>query len=132
MTVVQLTADVNMLCDENYTATDMLTLFNNAVAYINVEFPAAFPFVVAANVNTDYAAIPERFMRTAIVYYCAWQVKMKEDETSLADRFLQLFRDAFASFKMKYTVPTAYQVAVADSTNVVLTEDSTFVLESEW
>lgn len=98
MNLAQITAAANVYTDENFNTTTVQTYTNEAIARINIELKAKLPFF---NVDTsdDYSALAEQWIRTVIVPYVAYSIKMNDGSLNEADRFLRQFNQGMFTLR---------------------------------
>ncbi len=98
MNLAQITTAANVYTDENFNTTTAQTYANEAIAKINIELKAKLPFF-GIDTNDDYTALDEKWLRTTVVPYVAYSIKMNDGSLNEADRFLRQFNQGMFTLK---------------------------------
>lgn len=75
MNLTELTVIANDYTDENFSETITLQFANEAIAKINIELKSKLPYF---NGTEDYLALDEAWLRTVVVPYIAYSIKMND------------------------------------------------------
>jgi hypothetical protein len=98
MNLAQITQAANVYTDENFNVNISQVYANEAIARINIELKTKLPSFLEAT-SDDYTALPEKWIRTVIVPYVSYSIKMNDGSLNEADRFLQQFNQGLFSLK---------------------------------
>lgn len=98
MNLSQITAAANVYTDENFNTTTAQIYANEAIAKINIELKAKLPFF-GIETNDDYTALDEKWLRTVVIPYVSYSIKMNDGSLNEADRFLRQFNQGLFTLK---------------------------------
>lgn len=109
MNLSQLIEVVNDLSDEYHESKIVTASLNDAIAKINVEVGANFPYLNLTDSNTEYAGFPEKWQRTLLVPFAVGRSKQKEgSQFEYTDAYTE-FVNNVTLFKSKYPIPDEYR-----------------------
>jgi hypothetical protein len=111
MTLTEMTKSANSYTDENFSATQCLPFVNEAIGSINAELDCELPFI--NDVNTDYLALSETWIRQLLIPYIAYSIKMNDGSLNEASVFLNSYNQGMQriSDKKYSAIPVAYQTS---------------------
>lgn len=116
MTVNELIVLVGRMTDESLPSLQILDYINNAIAKINLEADANFPFITAGGIGLEYTALPEMYQRSLVADFASALVKYADSSVQEGDAFMSRFNTNMEKFRTTYIIPTDYA-----STNVAYT-----------
>jgi len=95
MTITEITRIANNYTDEVFTASVCLDFANEAIAKVNVALGATLPYM---DLNTEYTALAEQWVRTVIVPYVSYSIKLSdgsinESQVNFLQRYEQGMRE---------------------------------------
>ena len=109
MNLGQLITHVNTLSDEDFEPNIVTEFLNDAIAKINAECDANFPFFNILDSGSDYAGFNETWQRLLLVPFAVGRSKQKESsQFEYTDAYNQFFADLL-EFKSKYPIPEEYK-----------------------
>lgn len=106
--VAEVVSQINTLGDDSISLNIVVNWINDAIAYMNTELGADFPFVEAAQGDRGFA-FPDKWVLSCIVPFGVARLKQMDSSVDEASRFYQQFNDQLALMKYKYTVPDEYK-----------------------
>lgn len=108
MDIGTLTTTVNTISEESFTS-DQVTMFaNDALARINIESQANFPFYATSD-PADYTAFPEKWQRALVIPFVMGRIKQVDSsQFEYTDSFKE-FMSNLVLFKAKFPIPDAYK-----------------------
>ena len=103
-------AHINLATDEDFEFKEVLAFINDAVAKINIECGAIFPF---ADTEFDlpideYPALNETWIRSLIVPYAAGRIKENDSSQFEYTDWYAQFDLNLQKFKSVYNIPEKY------------------------
>lgn len=103
-------AHINLATDEDFEFQEVLAFINDAVAKINIECGAIFPF---ADIEFDlpideYPALNETWIRSLIVPYAAGRIKENDSSQFEYTDWYAQFDLNLQKFKSNYNIPEKY------------------------
>jgi hypothetical protein len=112
MNAGQLTTSANNQAEESFSSSQVLEFANDAIARINIECSANFPFM---DIVLDYIALPEKWQRTLFIPFIVGRMKQVDaSQFEYSDSFAE-FQNNLVQFKTKYAIPDEYK----DTSDVV-------------
>lgn len=111
MTLTELTLAANVYTDENFNAATTRAYANEAIARANIALKAKLPYFSDTDDNADYTALDEMWLRTYVVPYIAYSIKMNDGSLNEADRFNVRWQEALYSLRREKqtAIAEAYQ-----------------------
>lgn len=106
LTLERLIAEANNLADDMLTNDEVQGFVNDAIAAINIEMPANFPFLYALE---DMPVFPEKWQRMLIIPFVKGRIKEKDSSQFEWEVAYEQFFVNLEEFKTKYEVPEEYQ-----------------------
>lgn len=97
MTLEDIIKNSSIFTDENFSATDMISIANRAISRINTDCKTLFPFY--EDTKTEYTAIPAIWQFDIISPYLSYGIKMNDSSLSEANVYLDEFYKALNNFK---------------------------------
>jgi len=91
--------------DEVLPYPQILEYINDAIAEINTQCPANFPFT---EVDDYYLAIPETYQRSLLATFASGRVKQNDASLEEANQWQSRFATNLNAFKSNYVIPEAY------------------------
>jgi hypothetical protein len=89
MTITEITRIANNYTDEVFATSVCLDFANEAIAKINVSLGATLPYM---NLTSDYTALDEQWIRTVIVPYVSYSIKLNDGSINESQiNFLQRY-----------------------------------------
>ena len=101
-------SQINTLGDDSISLNLVVNWVNDAIAYMNGELGADFPYVDASQGDRGFV-FPDKWVRMCVVPFGVARLKQMDSSTEEASRFYQQFNDNLALMKFKYTVPDEYK-----------------------
>lgn len=105
MNLRQLIDEANNLADDFLTDEEAKGFINDAIAAINIEVGANFPFL---DDETDEPVFPEKWQRMLIIPYAKARIKEKDSSMFEWEIGYEQFFANLAEFKTKYRIPDEY------------------------
>jgi hypothetical protein len=109
MTITEITRIANNYTDEVFTASVCLDFANEAIAKVNVALGATLPYM---DLNTEYTALAEQWIRTVIVPYVSYSIKLSDGSINESQvNFLQRYEQGVRELRKnkKQAIATAYR-----------------------
>lgn len=110
MNTSELTKAVNLLTDEDFSVENVTSFLNDAIAEINTECKAKYPFLSDENPEPH---LPEEWQRTLLVVYAAAKVKQNDSSQFEYSDLYNQFYEALNRFKRNYTIPEEYRTGTS-------------------
>ncbi|MBU8770331.1 hypothetical protein [Cytobacillus oceanisediminis] len=108
MDLNQIIEAVNALSDENSPPKQITTWVNDAIARINIELGANFPFMDLAKA-TESPAFPEKYHYTVLLPFATARIKQVDSsQFEYSDLFME-FEANLTKMKSTYTVPDEFK-----------------------
>lgn len=109
MNLGQLITHVNTLSDEDFEPNIVVEFLNDAVAKVNAECDAEFPFFTITSSDVEYPGFSETWQRLLLVPYAVGRSKQKESsQFEYSDAYNQFYAD-LVEFKTRYPIPEQYK-----------------------
>jgi hypothetical protein len=106
MNIGQLTTSANNQAEESFSSSQALEFANDAIARINIECSANFPFM---DIVLDYTALPEKWQRTLFIPFVIGRMKQVDaSQFEYSDSFAE-FQGNLVQFKTKYAIQDEYK-----------------------
>jgi hypothetical protein len=100
---------VNNLSDEDFEPSIVTEFVNDAIARINVECGANFPFVSLNASDVEYPGFNENWQRTLLIPFAVGRSKQKESsQFEYSDAYNQFYA-SLIEFKSRYIIPEEYK-----------------------
>lgn len=103
MKISQITTISNNYTDEVFTNLVCLDFANEAIAKINVSLGTKLPYmslVTGTTDSTDYVALPEEWIRTVIIPYVCYSIKLSDGSINESQiNFLQRYENGLKELK---------------------------------
>ena len=97
MTITEITRIANNYTDEVFTTSVCLDFANEAIAKINVTLGATLPYM---NLTSDYTALNEQWIRTVIVPYVSYSIKLSDGSINESQvNFLQRYEQGLKELR---------------------------------
>lgn len=97
MNIIEITRVANNYTDEVFTTSVCLDYANEAIAKINVALGAKLPYM---DLNTDYTALAEEWIRTVIIPYVSYSIKLNDGSLQESQiNFLQRYQDGIRELR---------------------------------
>lgn len=106
MTLEELIEAANSLADDLIPEDEVQEFVNDAIAAINVEVGANFPFLLE---NEDVPAFPEKWQRMLIIPFTKGRIKEKDSSQFEWEVAYEQFFANLESFKVQYEIPDDYK-----------------------
>ena len=110
MNVSDLIREINDLSDENEQPASVLAWINDAIAKINIELGANFPYLTVDDMSVS-PAFPEQWQRGLLIPYGVGRIKQKDSSQFEYTDAYNEFLENLNKMKTKYTVPDQYKDA---------------------
>jgi hypothetical protein len=108
MNIGSLTKSVNNLAEENFSSSQIIEFVNDAIAKVNIEREANFPFMDLED-QSDYAGFPEKWQRALFVPFVVGRMKAVDaSQFEYMDQYTE-FTNNLGLFKNKYQIPDEYK-----------------------
>ena len=109
MNASQLIDEINELSDELEPNNIVLGFINDAIAKINIECDADFPFIRIDELNDDIDFIPEKWLRTLIIPFGVGRIKQRDSsQFEYTDAYTE-FMENLEDFRNKVEIPEEYK-----------------------
>lgn len=120
MNLTEIVSQAILISDEDMPTSEVFQFLNDAVAKINVECKANFPFFNLNTADEEYAGFDETWQRTLLVPFAVGRIKQKESsQFEYSDAYAE-FSGSLLEFKASYTIPDEYK---SGNTKPVVVED---------
>lgn len=106
LTLQQLINEANNLADDFLNVEEVKGFVNDAIAAINIEVDANFPFLEELE---DEPAFPEKWQRMLIIPFVKARIKEKDSSQFEWEIGYDQFFANLAEFKTKYEIPEEYR-----------------------
>lgn len=120
---------LNLYVDDVVASTIATTLFNAGQNKMAAEIKAAFPQLVATNVD-DTFVFSEKYHEIPVLY-AASMIKAQDSSIREKESFLSQFQDGLASFTENYDLPAKYKDDVNVLQYVAITGQQSFTIPSD-
>lgn len=108
MTILELVNEINSLSDENEEIADVISWINDAIAYINVELGAKFPYFSVSDTEQE-PPFPEHWQRLLLIPFAVGRTKQKDSsQFEYSDAYSEFFENLM-KMKSQYEVPEEYR-----------------------
>lgn len=107
MNIGSLVTTTNTQAEESFTTTQILGFSNDAIARINIECNANFPYLDST--GAEYTAFPEKWQRTLLVPFIVGRMKQVDASQFEYSQSFSEFGNSLNLFKTKYTIPDTYK-----------------------
>ena len=107
MEVNELINHINELSDEQETPSLILEFVNDAIAKVNVECDANFPFLRLDTTNITF--LPEKWVRVLLVPFAVGRVKQRDSSEFEFSAAYSEFLANVVEFQAKYNIPDEYK-----------------------
>ena len=115
-TLDQLIRSVNTVTEESNSVSDLVDYFNDAIAQINVEAGANYPFY-DGTVTSYVHPLPDNWKRLLLIPFVVGRVKQQDSsQFEYTDSYSQ-FVDNLNAFITRYTLPDAYKATDQSTVN---------------
>lgn len=109
MNLTEIVAHANNIAEESISVSVASGYINDAIAKINVQCKASFPFVNENAPGESYTAFDETWQRTLLVPFVVGRIKqMDSSQFEYSDAYSE-FMANLEKFEQNYTIPTEYQ-----------------------
>lgn len=105
LTLERLIAEANNLADDMLTDEEVIGFVNDAIAAINIEVNANFPFL---NEPEDMPVFPEVWQRMLIIPFVKGRIKEKDSSQFEWEIAYEQFFVNLTEFKNKYKIPDEF------------------------
>lgn len=106
--LAEVVSEINTLGDDSISLNIVVNWVNDAIAYMNGELGADFPYVDSAQGDRGFV-FPDKWVRMCVIPFGVARLKQMDSSVDEASRFYQQFNDNLALMKFKYTVPDEYK-----------------------
>jgi hypothetical protein len=97
MTITEITRIANNYTDEVFTNLVCLDFANEAIAKINVALGATLPYM---DLDSDYTALEEQWIRTVVVPYVSYSIKLNDGSINESQiNFLQRYEQGIKELR---------------------------------
>jgi hypothetical protein len=111
MNIGSLTTEANLLADEDFSSSQVFSFLNSAIARINIEREANFPYYDLNQSDVEYPGFPEKWQRTLLIPFVVGRIKAVDaSQFEYTDQYNE-FMTNLALFKLKFPVPADYKDA---------------------
>jgi hypothetical protein len=107
MKTSELVEHTNLLTDEDFEAGQVVNFLNDAMAKINTECNANFPFLTLT--GNEEPVFPEKWQRLLLCTFAAGRIKENDSSQFEYIDFYSQFDAALTDFKNKYRIPDEYR-----------------------
>jgi len=119
MELLEIVRQANLNTDEDFDLMDVISWINDAVAKINVEVRANFPFVDTTlpeqlYAMEEYDALPDTWIRMLIVPFVAGRIKENDSSQFEYNDWYGQFDMNLEKFRTSYRIPLEYQDLTAE------------------
>lgn len=110
MNIGSIVKAANNLADEDFSSTQVIEFVNDAIARVNIECQANFPFMAIED-TSDYVAFPEKWQRVLFIPFVVGRIKaVDSSQFEYSDNYME-FASNLGQFKAKFPVPDEYKDA---------------------
>jgi hypothetical protein len=109
MRITEITRIANNFTDEVFTNLVCLDFANEAIAKINVALGATLPYM---DLDSDYTALEEQWIRTVVVPYVSYSIKLNDGSINESQiNFLQRYEQGVRELRKnkKQAISTTYR-----------------------
>ena len=109
MNIGSLMKTANTIADEDFSSSQVIEFVNDAIAKINIECEANFPFLKTE--DSDYLGFPEKWQRSMLIPFIVGRMKAVDaSQFEYVDQYTE-FQNNLVLFKSKYQIPDEYKDA---------------------
>lgn len=113
MEILKLVNHANLTTDEDFTLFQIIGFLNDAIAKVNVECGALFPFIeddLPENSYKfeEYTALPDTWIRMLLVPFVAGRIKENDSSQFEYSDWYAQFDANLMKFKSNYEIPLIY------------------------
>lgn len=108
MILSEFIANANDISDESESAQTVTRFLNDAIAKVNAECKANYPFMDYLVLDQELP-LPETWVRTILLPFAAGRIKTKDSSQFEYSDLYGEFMDGLATFKSSYTIPDIYR-----------------------
>lgn len=108
MILSEFIASANDISDESESAQTVTRFLNDAIAKINAECKANYPFM-SYTVLDQEIPLPETWVRVILLPFAAGRIKTKDSSQFEYTDLYSEFAEGLLNFKSSYTIPDQYQ-----------------------
>lgn len=90
MTITDIAKLANDSTDEIFGTDIILGFFNEAISNINIDLSAKLPYVTSDDIDNDYTALDEEWIRAVVVPYISYMIKTNDGSLNEADNAFYL------------------------------------------
>ena len=121
MTLQEMIDLINLSTDENFTNEEVLSFMNQAIAKVNSECQADFPYITQTQVDADetYEGFEEVWQRMLIVPYASGKIKQNDASQFEYTDFYIMFDNNLSNFKANYDIPDEYALNESGSVKFI-------------
>ena len=98
----------NDISDESESAQTITGFLNDAIAKVNAECKANYPFMDYTDLNAEIV-MPETWVRTILLPFAAGRIKTKDSSQFEYSDLYAEFVDGLINFKANYIIPDIYR-----------------------
>ena len=108
MILAEFIASANDISDESESAQTITRFLNDAIAKVNAECQANYPFMDYTDLNAEIQ-MPETWVRVMLLPFAAGRIKTKDSSQFEYSDLYAEFLDGLVTFKARYTIPDIYK-----------------------
>lgn len=127
MNLIEIIDQANTIADEDLDTDVVVGFLNDAVARINVECEANFPYFSMQDTDSEYPGFPEKWQRTLLVPFVVGRIKQTDSSQFEYNDSYSEFVSNILQFKAMFRIPEEYKDTLARS---VWTQDD--MANSPW
>lgn len=114
MEIMKLYNHINLATDEDFELREVIEFINDAIARINIEMGAKFPFIEDLPNDKlyrfeEYTAFPDHWQRALFVPFAAGRIKENDSSQFEYVDWYQQFEFNLKKFRDKYDVPEEFE-----------------------
>lgn len=106
MRIDTLIDSINLDTDENFDDADVILFINDAIARINTECQANFPFI--SETDEEYTALPDKWIMMLFKPFASAKIKQNDSSQFEYQDFYSIFDNNLNRFKQFYSIPQEY------------------------
>lgn len=109
MNLAELVQEAQNLSDEDLQTSELLGFLNDAVAKINIECKANFPFFSINESSSPYLGFPDKWQRALLIPFTVGRIKQKDSsQFEYVDAYGEFLANLM-EFKSQYAIPEEYK-----------------------
>lgn len=113
MEILKLVNHINLTSDEDFTLIQIIGFLNDAIAKINIECSANYPFIeddlpLPSYAFEEYTALPDTWIRALLVPFASGRIKENDSSQFEYSDWYSQFDINLTQFQSRYEIPLQY------------------------